>query len=366
MPVGFAPVLHFGARFSPATVQPVALPHGSSDTSHPTRREASTRDVAEGSPGLPRDRAGTEDVPSESRGAPGRPETTQAQAGQTFKPVPVTDRAVLIPADSARDAGASTGWATRTDAEPYSAPATDASPWQTQVRQEAWGVLLEIVRQPGPTLTFVAVAIAGLSLAGFGWLRARQTMVAPLPPLETMREVQPSPPLPSSASGRAEAEDLLENARAFFDHVTRLASQMPSGDALQEVVADELQSVTRILRSPDLTAAVAGSNWPFVRSAAVQILTDLERIRRVVQSANEAAAASSRYGAVPTNRDEALSLLGVNADASEKVIKKIVDAMRQSWHPDLARNEADRRAREERMKQINGAWDLLRGHQVRA
>ncbi len=42
-------------------------------------------------------------------------------------------------------------------------------------------------------------------------------------------------------------------------------------------------------------------------------------------------------------------------------MKKIVDGLRQSWHPDLARTEADRRLREVRMKQINAAWEILQG-----
>ncbi len=62
---------------------------------------------------------------------------------------------------------------------------------------------------------------------------------------------------------------------------------------------------------------------------------------------------------VPSTRAEALSLLGLNADASEPVIRKLVEALRQSWHPDLAATPEDRSAREERMKAINAAADLL-------
>ena len=136
------------------------------------------------------------------------------------------------------------------------------------------------------------------------------------------------------------------------------------------MVADELAAIDATLRAPDLANAYAAEDWAKLRQCAVQALTDLERIRRIVQGAKETAAAAApsapappaeRLGhPVPTTREEALAVLGVNAEASEKVIKKIVDAMRQTWHPDLARDDADRRAREERMKQINIAWDILR------
>jgi curved DNA-binding protein CbpA len=37
----------------------------------------------------------------------------------------------------------------------------------------------------------------------------------------------------------------------------------------------------------------------------------------------------------------------------------VVDGLRQSWHPDHAKDEPDRQRREERIKQINIAWDLI-------
>ncbi|MGE5266863.1 MAG: hypothetical protein ACM3L9_05790, partial [Deltaproteobacteria bacterium] len=39
---------------------------------------------------------------------------------------------------------------------------------------------------------------------------------------------------------------------------------------------------------------------------------------------------------MPATREEALALLGLSAGASEAVIRKVVEALRQSWHPDLA------------------------------
>jgi DnaJ-class molecular chaperone len=62
---------------------------------------------------------------------------------------------------------------------------------------------------------------------------------------------------------------------------------------------------------------------------------------------------------MPATRDDALALLGLSAGATESAIRKVVEALRQSWHPDLAADEADRAAREERMKAINVAAGLL-------
>ncbi len=62
---------------------------------------------------------------------------------------------------------------------------------------------------------------------------------------------------------------------------------------------------------------------------------------------------------LPVTRAEALALLGLSADANEAVIRKLVEALRQSWHPDLATGDADRAAREERIKAINIAAGIL-------
>jgi hypothetical protein len=62
---------------------------------------------------------------------------------------------------------------------------------------------------------------------------------------------------------------------------------------------------------------------------------------------------------VPTTYTEALAILGASPDASTVAIKKIVDGLRQSWHPDHARSESDRLHREARVRQVNVAWDLV-------
>jgi hypothetical protein len=71
---------------------------------------------------------------------------------------------------------------------------------------------------------------------------------------------------------------------------------------------------------------------------------------------------------IPRNRTEALTVLGmgVTPDATHIAIKRIVDGLRLSWHPDHAKDEADRQMREVRLKQINAAWDILNGNRAQA
>ena len=70
--------------------------------------------------------------------------------------------------------------------------------------------------------------------------------------------------------------------------------------------------------------------------------------------------------AMPGTREEALRVLGVTADASETAIKKVVDGLRLSWHPDYAIDADDLEVRELRTKQVNAAWDIIRGKRAAA
>jgi hypothetical protein len=67
--------------------------------------------------------------------------------------------------------------------------------------------------------------------------------------------------------------------------------------------------------------------------------------------------------AMPRTRAEALEVLGMGLapDINEAAIKKIIDGLRMSWHPDHARDDVDRATRELRLKQINAAWDIISG-----
>jgi hypothetical protein len=69
---------------------------------------------------------------------------------------------------------------------------------------------------------------------------------------------------------------------------------------------------------------------------------------------------------MPQTYEEALEVLGASPDASLEAIKKIVDGLRQSWHPDLAKSAEDRTHREMRARQINVAWDLVSQHRTAA
>ena len=98
------------------------------------------------------------------------------------------------------------------------------------------------------------------------------------------------------------------------------------------------------------------------------LVRELDRIARIAQSAVQSAASGFRGDEteVPRSVVEAYQVLGLNSNAAPEVAKKLVDALRMSWHPDYAEDEGDRRRRENRMKQINAAWDIVNGRREAA
>jgi hypothetical protein len=87
-----------------------------------------------------------------------------------------------------------------------------------------------------------------------------------------------------------------------------------------------------------------------------------------VRPAQSGGALAGLGDAIPRTKAEALQVLGmgVTADAAEAAIKRIVDGLRLSWHPDYAKDPEDRRIRELRVKQINAAWEIIRGKRAEA
>jgi hypothetical protein len=64
---------------------------------------------------------------------------------------------------------------------------------------------------------------------------------------------------------------------------------------------------------------------------------------------------------LPSTRNDALRVLGARPESANDVLKKTINRLRQTWHPDRAHSDEDRRLRERRLKQINVAWDIIIG-----
>jgi hypothetical protein len=164
----------------------------------------------------------------------------------------------------------------------------------------------------------------------------------------------------------------LDEARLFeivrsdaASHITALRTAidgLTAAPPLREAIMDALLIIER--RQHAVLEQPAGDDEARRRKRArlERILHDVRRLREIGDSAVVSLAAGGLLNrGLPRDRASALHALGVHADVDTKILKKLVDALRQSWHPDQARDEADRQLREERIKEINVAWELIVG-----
>lgn len=117
--------------------------------------------------------------------------------------------------------------------------------------------------------------------------------------------------------------------------------------ALAGLAAFGIWSWRRAGRQPSVPAERDISKVSFGDAGAQALLVD------------QAAHAAREEFPVPTSYEQALALLDAGPQSPLDDIKKKVDALRRTWHPDHARSEADRTHRERRLQQINVAWDLV-------
>jgi len=145
-----------------------------------------------------------------------------------------------------------------------------------------------------------------------------------------------------------------------------LVATLPSDLLLREVLQTELDG----LRMRGAEASRREGQLDAKRAGALLrgMTKDLDRITRIVHGTarRDEGPAPAAVVSQPSTVFEAYRVLGLNPDAPPAAVKKVVDALRMSWHPDHARSEADRQDREKRIKQINAAWDILKRARVAA
>jgi len=257
------------------------------------------------------------------------------------------------------------------DREPLSL--SGASPWQTHVQAEYRPEASSDARR-----TFLLAGGLLLLMFSAGAIFARPSsfatiVIGPKAPwlslwhvlLKLWERVKAGLVLlgPSEATmGEADAHLLnaLAIANARLAETEMLIALLPRELLLREVLESETERVRSRLSSlgNGYRRLPAGKGGAVIRAA----MRELERIARIAEGAarDRGSAPMRPDDDIPSTLPEAYRILGVNGDASPQAVKKMVDALRVNWHPDLAKSDDDRARREVRMKQVNAAWDLIR------
>jgi len=166
-------------------------------------------------------------------------------------------------------------------------------------------------------------------------------------------------------SGDVHIAKSLSIVHARLVETELLVATLPADLLLREVLQTEIDALHN--RATDVSRRAEQLGPKRCGALLRAMMRDLDRIGRIVHgtSRRDEGGATASAGP-PSSVFEAYRVLGLNAEAPPAAVKKVVDALRMSWHPDHARSEADRRHREERIKQINAAWDLLKNDKAAA
>ena len=135
---------------------------------------------------------------------------------------------------------------------------------------------------------------------------------------------------------------------------------------LNDVLTQELGQLRQRLTTLEVTAAESEEAATRASPGFRNLMRDIERVRRIADSAALSIGNGRSPARIPATRAEAFDLLGLNPDVAEGTLKKVADGLRMNWHPDHARDDADRVTREARIKAINIAIELINGKRAAA
>ena len=153
--------------------------------------------------------------------------------------------------------------------------------------------------------------------------------------------------------------ELCRTRQGLIGDIQGRVGDIKGAAPLRRVLLREVRSMEQFLATTIQTAPDDPREWRRMRLRLQRVVTDLIRLKDITDGARRSLTSRSISEELPRDKQEALEVLGANPEASEKILKRLVDALRATWHPDLASNDDDRELRDRRIKQINVAWDLI-------
>jgi hypothetical protein len=160
--------------------------------------------------------------------------------------------------------------------------------------------------------------------------------------------------------------ELCRSAQGLVEQINASVTELNGVAPLRRVLLREVRNMEKFLSATMHERPADTSGWRRMRYRLQRVVTDLLRLKDITEGARRSLTTVVVAKDLPRDKYEAYEVLGANADTSEPILKRLVDALRATWHPDHAVNEDDRLVREDRIKQINVAWDLIQEKRVEA
>lgn len=141
----------------------------------------------------------------------------------------------------------------------------------------------------------------------------------------------------------------------------RLEAVPPLRNALARELTGSERRLSTVLATTVSKETADLETWRRACNRMERVVHDLDRLQQITDGAVTSLTGLTQNRSLPRDVAEAYAVLGVNQGVSDSILKKLVDALRVSWHPDLATSDEDRTLRDIRIKEINVAWDLITG-----
>lgn len=216
------------------------------------------------------------------------------------------------------------------------------------------------------TLMMGVALLSCLLFSGIGWYSVRTRRVRAEPtfgmaePQSMHFSPSPSPGTALVASDEKMCGELCRTAHTMLQQIDARVDELQGVAPLRRVLQREMRNLEQFLTAVMTASPREPEEWRRMRNRLQRIVKELHRLRDIVEGAYRSLSAGGFTSREPPrDKYEAYEALGVNPDVSPRTLKKLVDALRACWHPDLAKDERDRQLREERMKRINIAWDII-------
>lgn len=376
-PNGFAPLHELGVRtLTSAEKQVVGVPALPS----PGPRVDAARNATE--TGETDERPGAEDRPG-SAGEPEGGAPTSAEPPVTGSPGPDTPPdtpQTAAPEPDARSAGGQT--ASTTDAEPGSDTASQVASSDSRVADETGqnsvGQLSETATPGSIEAYFRTERWMGLNiidialrvLSGIVILGMSAAIILSLiyrPKRDKIADAVPGfEDLDFESAAGDIRKDLLNSADDLIRQVDHRLSGLKNTASLRKTLVREIEAIKHRIHSLADIQPTTDRERQHFHSELERCSLDLLRIQDTLKTIQASLANQDSENNVPQTIVEALEVLGANENTNVGTLKRLVDALRATWHPDLAVDEIDRAFREERLKQINVAWDIINGKRAEA
>ncbi len=141
----------------------------------------------------------------------------------------------------------------------------------------------------------------------------------------------------------------VRHLAALLAHARTALKQAKLGRDRIGVQQGAIEHIENLICSRDLADALEEGRWPQAHDLLKKIGFDLARLLDASASDRETS----------QSVEDAYRALNVSDETPLESIKAVVNAYRRVWHPDLARDEAERRQFTLRMQQIHVAWDFI-------